>query len=473
MKSNLLKKIFSSGLQAVSVQILGVLFFIIISYYLPKNEFGIIGWSNATAVLLTTALSFGLEQVVIRRIAASDRSDWAAAAYLFHAFAGSIIAFLVLITLSWLFGDTNEKFVFLPWFFAAQALIYIGTPLKQFLNAKHKFAPYGVIAIISNICKISLAYYGLQKQMMSVDAVYKILIVCAMIELVGLLVYVFSRTGFVMKFKWIAYTKLLKESVPQYIAMVFDTGLSRIDWILLGWIKNNDAVGDYSFAYRAYELTRLPITVIAPILINVFSRMLVNGNKLDEEKQATVRKLYTVVMFLAMTMPVVLNMLWAPGLDWAYNGKYGSANATEFLLLSLCIPFQFTINLLWTLTFASKKYKKVTTITIITAVVNLILNLILIPLYGGLGAAIAYLITNVVQMVGYYTVVEKQIMHFPLVSLYLFLFTGVAVYFASTAITSNIALQLLMAVGVYVGVALFSKHVNKGHVQTLTTFLKK
>ncbi len=473
MKSNLLKKIFSSGLQAVSVQILGVLFFIIISYYLPKNEFGIIGWSNATAVLLTTALSFGLEQVVIRRIAASDRSDWAAAAYLFHAFAGSIIAFLVLVTLSWIYGESSEKLFYLPWFFAAQAIIYIGIPLKQFLNAKHKFAPYGIIAIISNICKISLAYYGLHKQMLSVDTVYKILILCAVIELVGLLVYVFTKTSFRLKFKWIAYTKLIKESVPQYIAMVFDTGLSRIDWILLGWIKGNNAVGDYSFAYRAYELTRLPITVIAPILINVFSRMLVNGNKLDEQKQSTVRKLYTVVIFSSMLMPLVLNMLWAPGLDWAYNGKYGSANSTEFLLLSLCIPFQFTINLLWTLTFASKKYKKVTTITIITAVVNLVLNLILIPLYGGLGAAIAYLLTNIVQMVGYYTVVEKQIMHFPLISLYLFLFVGVAVYFASVSITDNIMIQLLLAVSVYIGIAIMSKQVNKEHIHTLKAFLKK
>lgn len=473
MKSNLIKKIFSSGLQAVSVQILGVLFFIIISYYLPKSEFGIIGWSNATAVLLTTALSFGLEQVVIRRIAASDRSDWAAAAFLFHTFVGSIIAFLVLISLSWMFGSSNEKLIYLPWFFAAQAIIYIGTPLKQFLNAKQKFAPYGVIAIISNICKISLAYYGLYKHQLSVDTVYKILIACAIIELVGLLIYVLSRTSFGFKFKWLAYTKLLKESVPQYIAMVFDTGLSRIDWILLGWIKGNDIVGDYSFAYRAYELTRLPITVIAPILINVFSRMLVNGNKLDEEKQTVVRRLYTVVIFSSMLMPLVLNVLWAPGLDYAYNGKYGTANSTEFLLLSLCIPFQFTINLLWTLTFASKKYKKVTTITVITAVVNLILNLILIPLYGGLGAAIAYLLTNIVQMVGYYTVVEKQIMHFPLISLYIFLFTGVAIYFASVSITDNIVVQLLLAVGVYVGFALLSKRINKEQLSTLKAFLKK
>ncbi len=473
MKNNLLKKIFSSGLQAVSVQILGVLFFFVVSFYLPESEFGIISWSNAVSILLTTLLSFGIDQVAVRRIAASERSDWAAAAYLFHTFVGSVLAFLVLLVIVSIWGNNENTLHFLPWFFVAQAIIYIGTPLKQFLNAKQKFAPYGVIAIVSNVCKISLAYWGIHKQLLSVELVYVILIICAVIELVGLMVYVLKRTSFSFKFKWIAYRKLIKESTPQYIAMIFDTSLSRIDWILLGIISTNAVTGIYAFAYRAYELSRLPITVIAPIILNIFSRMLVSGQKPDEEKQNVIRQLFTVVMFLAMLMPLVLNVIWGPVLDWLYHGKYGSVNATEFLLLSICIPFQFTINLLWTLTFASKKYNKVTTITIITAVSNLALNLILIPFYGGLGAAIAYLLTNVVQMLGYYVVVHNKIIKFPLRSLVFFLLLGLGAYYLSTFITDQPIYQIVAAVVLYVGIALLTKMVKKSHVTMLKTLLKK
>jgi len=88
VKNKLLVKIFSSGLQAISVQILGGVFFYFISIYISKDEFGIISWTNAVSVFLTTILGFGLEQVVVRRIAASKRSDWAAAAFFIHSIAG-------------------------------------------------------------------------------------------------------------------------------------------------------------------------------------------------------------------------------------------------------------------------------------------------------------------------------------------------------------------------------------------------
>ena len=72
----------------MAIQVFGVLFFWVISFYLPKDEFGIISWANAVSMFLTTILSCGMEQVIVRRIAASSRSDWAAAAYFFHTIAG-------------------------------------------------------------------------------------------------------------------------------------------------------------------------------------------------------------------------------------------------------------------------------------------------------------------------------------------------------------------------------------------------
>ena len=93
MNKSILKSFFSSGLQAVAVQVLGVLFIVIVAKVLPKEEFGIIQTVNVIAMFITTLLSFGMEQVVVRRIAASSTSDWAASAFLFHNLIGSVLAF--------------------------------------------------------------------------------------------------------------------------------------------------------------------------------------------------------------------------------------------------------------------------------------------------------------------------------------------------------------------------------------------
>ncbi len=473
MRQNLIKNFFSSGLQALAVQVLGVTFFLIISFYLPKDDFGIISWANAVSMLLATVLSFGLDQVVTRRIAASDRSDWAASAFLFHALAGSIIALLILIGLSWFFADDKEAYRYLPWFFAAQAVTYIAAPLKQYLNAKQRFGPYGIIALCSNLCKIILAFVFITIKQMTIHKVYVILIICAGIEFFSLLYYVTQRTKFKFEFRSIAYFKLLREAVPQYISVLFDSSLSRMDWILLGLIATNAVTAEYSFAYRAFELSRLPIAIIAPIVLNSFAKMFVGGKKLDEQKKQDIFGLFTIEMFCAMLLPLVLNILWTPVVEYVFKGKYGSVNALQFMLLSLCIPMQFFINLLWTLSFAGKKYKAITFATITSALVNLGLNLVLIPALGGVGAALAYLITTLVQLVIYYSVVKKHIMSFPFLPFVFFLVVGLAAYYIATSITGVLVLQLLVALSLYAVVSVILKQVQQKHLHILKHYIGK
>ena len=125
MKNSLFSKLFSSGVQAVAVQVLGGIFFILISLYLPKSDSGSIAWANTVALILVMALSFGLDQIVTRPIATSSRSDWAAPAYLFHASVLSTVTFLILLASVWLWGDSMMYGMRLtPWMFLVQALIF-------------------------------------------------------------------------------------------------------------------------------------------------------------------------------------------------------------------------------------------------------------------------------------------------------------------------------------------------------------
>lgn len=472
MKYHLLKKIFSSGLQAVAVQVLGMLFFLIISSYLTVDDFGLISWGNGLCMMLATLLSFGMEQVVVRRIAASKTSEWAAAAYLFHAFVGSLLAFGVLISLSYIIKQDSVRYYYLPWFFAAQATIYLGAPLKQYLNAKQKFTPYGIIALLSNTLKVVLAFVFISRKAMSIDTVIVILIICGIIELAGLLYYVLRKTSFSFKFRFTAYTKLIKESMPQYLAVVFDSSLSRMDWILLGYLSTNAATAQYSFANRAFELSRLPIVIMAPIILNSFAKAMSGGNKLTTEKESEIKRLFVLQSFAAVMLPLVLNLLWSPVVDYIFKGKYGSANATEFMLLSLCLPLQFFINLLWTVSFAGKKYKAISAITMASAVTNLVLNIVLIHFYSSVGAAVAYLITTLVQMVCYYLVVRKSI-GFPIHTFAIFLMLGAASFYLSYIVTDNMILRVIIAVPVYIILSFVSKQIQKSHFQTLKLYFRK
>jgi O-antigen/teichoic acid export membrane protein len=194
---------------------------------------------------------------------------------------------------------------------------------------------------------------------------------------------------------------------------------------------------------------------------------------LSEGTQKQVKDLFVLEMFFATMIPLVLNILWAPVLDDVFNGKYGSVNAMEFMILSICIPIQFYINLLWTLGFSARKYKQISTIIASTAFINIGLNAVLIPFYGGMGAAIAFLATSIMQLVGYYRLSDKYVMKFSSLPLFSFLLIGAVSYIAAVNIVSGLWMQVGLAVFLYVAIALVLKQVNTGNVKSLLTLLKK
>lgn len=471
MKGINVKNIFSSGLQAIALQVLGVFFLFIISYYLSKDDFGLISWSNAVSTMITTLLALGMEQVVIRRIAASGRSDWAAAAFLVHAVISSIILLAILSAIA-LF-TTAPTFRLLPFLFLVQALVYIGTPLKQYLNAKQYFAPYGIIACISNLIKIIVAYLLMRADALTIQTAIVIMIVCGLGEVIALYIYIRRKIGFSLKFKTSAYQKLIRESAPQYISTIFDVSLSRLDWVLLGIIGTHAMTAEYSIAYRAFEIARLPITVIAPILLTSLAKVFVNGDGLDLSQKNNLARLFTIEIFVAILIVLVLNILWVPVMDTAFHGKYGANNAWEFLILSMNIPFLFCVNLLWTICFAGKVYKKVARLTIISAVINLVLNLVLIPLYGGKGAAAAFLATTVLQYIFYHVLVSRHFLKVPAYSMVMLILIAGAAYYISGVISALPVIKLAIAIVLYVMMSILFRQVNKEHLNALKVFLKR
>ena len=459
-------------MQAIAVQVLGSVFFYFISVYLSKESFGLISWVNAVSIFLTTFLGFGLEQVVVRRIAASERSDWAASAFFTHTVAGFVITMAVLVLLSSIVKTHNDIYNVLPWFFAAQGLLLMGTPLKQSLNAKEKFTPYAVIAVISNIAKIVTVLILHQSNTLSINTVMITLISAAGFELVCLLIYTDAKTSFSFKFHMKAYGKLLKEASAPYISVIFDISLSRMDWILLGIMTSNVILADYSFAYRAYELARLPMLIIAPIILPRMARMMANKAKPGTLQQFYINSFSTVELFFAVLIPLCLNILWVPIVGLITNGKYGETNATQFLVLSVCIPLQF-INLLWSISFGAKKYKSVTTITIVCAATNIVLNLLLIPKFNGLGAAIAFLTTTLLQGYLYYRLVSGQIMLMSLKPLAVFVLIGAAVYFVTEHIPVHFLIQLLIAIVLYGAICFLTKQVTRQQLLNFKHFLSR
>jgi O-antigen/teichoic acid export membrane protein len=198
------------------------------------------------------------------------------------------------------------------------------------------------------------------------------------------------------------YALLLKESLPQMGAAILMAGITRLDWIFLGLFSTAVITAEYSFAYRAYELSPFPLLIIAPVLLSRFSKYFaLNPQRSLLEKKKELSLLIRAEMIVATFIPLVLNIIWSPVIDALTGNKYGQVNKWTFFILSLCIPFQYISNLIWSAHFAQHRLKLILKITMISFLIVLVGDSVFIPVYGALGAAIVYLTAMIVEYVNF------------------------------------------------------------------------
>jgi O-antigen/teichoic acid export membrane protein len=198
------------------------------------------------------------------------------------------------------------------------------------------------------------------------------------------------------------YFALLNESLPQIGSVFLNASIARIDWILLGIFSGTVITAEYSFAYKVFELCPVPLLVLAPVLLSRFSKYFSQNTETSLlNKKREIGFLIRCEMIAATCIPLVLNIVWSPLIDSLTNNKYGTVNKTNFLLLSLCIPFQYMTNLLWTVEFAQNRLKRVFRITAVTCIIIVAGDLLMIPLLSARGAALVYLLATIAEYLLY------------------------------------------------------------------------
>lgn len=380
-----LRDISLNTLQVLAGQVLGVFIFLLLSRYLDKDSYGRLSWALAVLTTATTILSLRLEQIVVRDVAAGKDASSLLGLFLFHTI-GAAVVFLVLLLVF-------RAHPLLWWLSFSQLLLLAALPFRQVVTGRSAFGWLVVVGSVSNLVRcLGLAGLVLLSAV-SLRTVVVLFTASALVEwLVGFIVVVY-RLGVPVRWRmrWGAYRQLIADALPQVGMVVMNAGLARVDWILIGLFSTSAAVAEYSFAYRAYEFSPVPLLVLAPLLLNDLSRG-------DRTKLRWFKRIYAVA---GTVLPLAGILFWSPLMGWLTAGKYGRSDWPVFALLSCSIPFQYFINLYWTEEFAANRLGRIFRITAVTALFVVAGDLVAIPLWGGVGAAAVWTAGMVLQWGGY------------------------------------------------------------------------
>ncbi len=462
-------RILAATVQSALVPLLGIAFYYILSLRFSTAAFGVLSWGNAVSMWLLMIISFGLEQVTLRRLAAgNDTSTWVAAAFIYHALAGCTVTVLALLVIRLAFPQGHEGLAILPILFLSQGVNLLVTPLKTLLNARERYLPYAIVSLTSNVLRIAALVYLMRKgEAIELRDAALLLLLPFVLELAAMSIFFALRIrGMRWRVKAKAYAGLLRESAPQALTVIFDIRLGgRADWILMGILSTNAATGLYTFAARGFELLRMPVSVISMLLMPRLARLLQRSKALTAKDAADIQDIYRLEMWLSCALLVAMNLLWAPLISLVTNGKYGYTNAAETGILSLCAPLHFGQNLLWMIAFSARKYKTIARITIISSLANVALNAALIPLLNGKGAAIAYLGASLLQtmLLGYE--LRKGILNISHSPLIRSLAAAGGSYAVAVFLPLHWALQCVLGLALYLGLSYALRQWRRGDLQ--------
>ena len=253
--------------------------------------------------------------------------------------------------------------------------------------------------VVSNIVRgIGLITLALLHKI-SITYIIGVFIAGDMIELL-VSIYLFRKYIKVQVFAlWnkTAYLLLLRESLPQVGVVLITSALARFDWLFIGFMVSAVKLAEYSFAYKVFEISTLPLLAIAPLLIPKFTKLFKSGDPHPADLMLLIR----LELIIAAFTGLLLNVCWNPVIDMVTHGKYGAVNTNTIFILSLCMPLLYFNNFLWTISFVQNRLRMIFHSFLITFGVNVIGDLVLIPIYKNEGAAIAFLLACLMQSVFY------------------------------------------------------------------------
>ncbi len=175
--------------------------------------------------------------------------------------------------------------------------------------------------------------------------------------------------------------QLLKASLPLGLMLFFNLVYFRIDIIILSFYKNTTDVALYGYAYKYFEF----LLAIPLFLSNAIYPFLLRSLKNLRSYYQFCQKY--LLLFLLLSLPIlILAWILSPTIAIVKDDFLPSVLILRILLLSL--PIFFLTNILQWILIAKNKKTYLLKTYIIGAIINIVLNLIFIPSYGYIAAAI-------------------------------------------------------------------------------------
>lgn len=369
-----------------------------VARYLGPEKFGSLNYVISFVSLFGFLRIFAPTGIIVREVVqAPEDSDKILGSAFIMALLGRGLLVLCSTLAIYFVRNQNKYFVLLAFIVSIASFIQSFDVIQLYFQANVK-SRYIVIAKNVALILVSLYKIYLIKTCSSLlFFVLAILIESGLIAIGFIIAYHINGKN-IMKWK-IEYSRafiFISKGWPMIIAGFFVTLYLKIDQIMLGQMLGDYSVGIYSVAVRISSLWYfLPSAIIQSVFPNITKE-----RKKDEKKYYDkLIGLFTILTIFAYCTSIPMSVLSRTIVPILYGENYSEAgSALAVHVFASIFVFLGTARGVWTLNESHYKFALISNIP--ASIINILLNLLLIPIIGVVGAAWATLISYFVAYIG-------------------------------------------------------------------------
>lgn len=361
-----------------------------IARYLGPENFGMLSYSQSFVGLFSVIASFGLDGIVVRELVKNEsKRDILLGTAFTLKLGGAIFVLMILAFAVWLMDNSKIENILV--FFIASAVVFQSFNVIDLYFQSKVLSKYVVfvnisLLLLSSLLKIGLILAGASIEMFAAAVLFDGFF------LASGLIYVYVRRK-IRIWDWRFDRKLAidlaRDSWPLILSAIVISVYMKIDQVMIKEMLGAESVGYYAAAVRLSEVWYfIPMALVSslfPAIVNAKNTNL-------ELYRARLQRLYDFMFMLSVV--IVLPMVFVGGwlVHFLYGNQFIEAEGVLVIHVWACIfVFMGAASGQWLLSENLQKYSALN--TGLGAVINVLLNYVLIPVYGITGAAIATVVS--------------------------------------------------------------------------------
>jgi O-antigen/teichoic acid export membrane protein len=369
---------------------LTLVFYVLLARVLGPEQYDIFSTASALAAILSLLISLGFPDLLNREVARNPEEGIRSTGHILAVEgAGALVVLILLFPLTQLLGikDSDISIFYLVIF--AEVSRSVVLTLRGLLKGLEQFRAEMVVVIIERFSVVACSIVVL----LLTHSLFWVMLTFTLtrfVHLIGFFRYLSSRVNLWSRPNIQRSMSAFKEALPLALSGVLWVVFYKVDVLMLKAIAPTGEAAFYNASYQIMEIFSALYRVVFYVSFTRLSQSFVS------DSNQMLRQIYkTALLLTGGILPIVFfaGLFQSPLVSLIYGKAYEPSVQSLSVLLPSITMIIFG-ELARYIIIAAKQDRYLPPLLLGAVVLNVISNLILIPVMGGAGAAIATLVSE-------------------------------------------------------------------------------